>query len=156
MAHSVSYGGYPDYEIMISDDASKFIVQDSEGRENANGKWDAADAVDYRFQRAFGPAYVFSSVVVHHHPEDAENDCERFILGPGDENVLIDDLPGDVQTLVTEELGIMLGQPVAAIDMKNPGNSRVAGTDADDSSEEDAEPLDPEKAVDIDIGGDDV
>jgi len=157
--HSASFGEYPDYDILIADDASKFIVHDTEGRANANGKWDdSVDGVDYRFVHAFGPAYVFESVVVHRHPDDGENDCASYQLGPGDENVLADDLPGDVEALVRTEMGVAIGSPVAAIDMTDPENSRVAGT-PDAGEESTPDPLDPEEAVEIDIdagGGDDV
>lgn len=154
--HSASYGDFPNYDVLIADDASKFIVHDTEGRANANGKWDdSVDGVDYRFVHAFGPAYVFESVVVHRHPDGEENDCTQYSLGPNDDNILADDLPDDVSALVRDELGVAIGSPVAAIDMNDPGNSRVADTDpADqDADAEDVEPLDPEKAVEIDIDG---
>lgn len=151
--HSASYGGFPNYDVLIADDASKFIVQDTEGRPNANGKWDDADAVDYRFVQAFGPAYIFESVVVHRHPDDGEKDCERFRLGPSDDHVLIDDLPDDVASLAMNEMGVVIGSPVAAIDVSDPSNSRVAAPGTGDAGDDELEELDPEKAVEIDIDG---
>jgi hypothetical protein len=151
--HTATYGDFPGYEVLIADDASKFIVQDTEGRPNPSGKWDAADAVDFRFVQMVGPAYVFESVVVHRHPDDGENDCERFTLGPNDDDVLIDDLPDDVREMVMREMGVVLGSPVAALDFRDPENSRVADVSTSTEGEDDTEPLDPERAVEIDIDG---
>lgn len=148
MPHELSPADYPGYDVLISDDAERFIVRDTQGRENSNGKWtQAATAVDYRFVGIFHGVFLFESAIVHHH--DTPDDCAKYELGPGDDELLVDDLPGDVASIVRYELGVALASAVGAIDLQDPSNSRTV-TNSDDP---DGEDLDPEKTVDIDIDG---
>lgn len=152
------FEGYPGWRVAAPEDASRLIVQDAEGRPHPGGKWGEADSVDFRFVRA-GPVFLPHSVVVHRHGAEGgevDGDCEQLPLGPGDDEVLIDDFPAAVADILVGELDLTVGEPVGAIDAENPERSRLAGREqVGDRVESDGEgELEDAVTIDVDAPGD--